>query len=324
MAGRGAVPTIGRLETKREHYLPRFFLRHFTDDRGMLSYVSRLEKMQKPRHTRVENVAVRNCLYEIPYPSEEKGRYYFPNGIEKAFSSMEEGLGKELDWFLHTVLNMRPNDHLDDEDLVRMVSFVAVFIPHIVSRSPEAVESATGDVEDVLKAMRELDMDSNEKLRAVYREVSSEEKLDEEWVLDPRALAEQISLMLQTLPGVIKDQEVIKSSPLYSAVKYLRDCSMLVLTASAGHSFIGIDKPIRTVITNAITTWYYPLSSRVAVILADDGRHTFEKRLASCRQVNDFNRVALNDGDWNLVFCERQDYLEAYLKITETDNEQNR
>lgn len=93
---------------------------------------------------------------------------------------------------------------------------------------------------------------------------------------------------------------------------------------SRTHPFVGIDKPIRTVITNVVTTWYYPLSSQVAVILADDGRHIFEKRSASYKQLKDFNRVALNDGDWNLVFCERQDYLDTYSKITEASNEQSR
>ena len=52
---------------------------------------------------------------------------------------------------------------------------------------------------------------------------------------------------------------------------------MLVLTTSSGHPFIGIDKPVRTVITDNLTTLYYPLSSQVAVILTDDGQHTFEK-----------------------------------------------
>ena len=107
------------------------------------------------------------------------------------------------------------------------------------------------------------------------------------------------------------------------AVEYLRDCSMLVLTTSSGHPFIGIDKPVRTVITDNLTTLYYPLSSQVAVILTDDGQHTFEKRSVSYRQLKDFNEVAFNDGDWNLVFCERPDYLNAYSGIEGTSNEQD-
>lgn len=98
---------------------------------------------------------------------------------------------------------------------------------------------------------------------------------------------------------------------------------MLVLTTSPGHPFIGINKPVRTVLTGNLATLYYPLSSQVAVILTDDGQHIFEKRSVSYRQLKDFNEVAFNDGNWNLVFCEQSDYLNAYLRTEGTSNEQD-
>ena len=58
MGDRQAIPTIGKIETKREHYLPRFFLRHFVDDRGMISYVARAGKNRAVKRARVENVGV--------------------------------------------------------------------------------------------------------------------------------------------------------------------------------------------------------------------------------------------------------------------------
>lgn len=323
MSGRRAIPTIGKIETKREHYLPRFFLRYFVDDKGMISYVARAEKNRVVRRARVENVAVQNCLYETACASGESGDYYFPNYIEKSLSLREDHLSGELDWFLYTILSIRPSDRLEDKDLNRLASFVSVFIPHIVSRSPESVEYATHCTEDVLETMRELDLDSSEKLKELYRETQAQEEFDETLTFDPKAIAEQISLWLQILPGISKDEKFVRSSSLYKAVEYLRDCSMLALTTSSGHPFIGIDKPVRTVITGNLTTLYYPLSSQVAVILTDDGQHTFEKRSVSYRQLKDFNGVAFNNGDWNLVFCERSDYLNAYSKTEGTSNEQN-
>lgn len=48
-----------------------------------------------------------------------------------------------------------------------------------------------------------------------------------------------------------------------------------------------------------------------------------KKRSVSYRQLKDFNEVAFNDGNWNLVFCERSDYLNAYSGIEGTSNEQD-
>ncbi len=323
MGDRQAIPTIGKIETKREHYLPRFFLRHFVDDRGMISYVARAGKNRAVKRARVENVGVQNRLYETACPSGESGDYYFPNYIEKSLSLTEDKLNGELDWFLHAVLGMRPSDRLEDDDLDRLVSFVSIFIPHIVSRSPESVRYAKNRAEDVLETMRELDLGSSEKLKELYRETQTREEFDETLTFAPEAIAEQISLWVQILPGINKDEKFVRSSSLYKAVEYLRDCSMLILTTSSGHPFIGIDKPVRTVITDNLTTLYYPLSSQVAVILTDDGQHTFEKRSVSYRQLKDFNEVAFNDGNWNLVFCERSDYLNAYLRTEGTSNEQD-
>lgn len=323
MGDRQAIPTIGKIETKREHYLPRFFLRHFVDDRGMISYVARAGKNRAVKRARVENVGVQNRLYGTACPSGESGDYYFPNYIEKSLSSAEDNLSEKLEWFLHAVSSMRPSDRLEDDDLDRLVSFVSIFIPHIVSRSPESVRYATNRAEDVLETMRELDLGSSEKLKELYRETQTREEFDETLTFVPEAIAEQISLWVQILPGISKDEKFVRSSSLYNAVEYLRDCSMLVLTTSSGHPFIGIDKPVRTVLTGNLTTLYYPLSSQVAVILTDDGQHIFEKRSVSYRQLKDFNEVAFNDGNWNLVFCERSDYLNAYSGIEGTSNEQD-
>ena len=83
MSDRQMIPTIGKIETKREHYLPRFFLRHFVDDKEKISYVTRAEKNRVVRHARVENVGVQKRLYETACSSGESGDYYFPNYIEK-------------------------------------------------------------------------------------------------------------------------------------------------------------------------------------------------------------------------------------------------
>ncbi len=132
------MPVVGTLDTKREHYLPRFLLQRFVNDKGTMAVVSRTGRDGRPRlqrNMRAENIAVRNALYETAYPGDRDGRYYFPNSNEKSLSYMEDFLSRELRWTLDVALTMRPSDRLDDEDLSRIMGFVSLFIPHIVSRS---------------------------------------------------------------------------------------------------------------------------------------------------------------------------------------------
>ena len=92
MGRQRGTPLIGRLDTRKEHYLPRFFLRRFVDDKGTLSVISRADEGGRPclrPNMRVENVASVNGLYETAYPGDRNGTYYFPNYIEKSLSSME-------------------------------------------------------------------------------------------------------------------------------------------------------------------------------------------------------------------------------------------
>lgn len=51
---------------KNQHYVPRFYLRSFTDDSGYLSAVRRDASGLKPVfRTKPENVCAENYLYEV-------------------------------------------------------------------------------------------------------------------------------------------------------------------------------------------------------------------------------------------------------------------
>ena len=314
------IPTVGKLETKREHYLPRFFLRCFTDMRGKISYVTRVKETNRAalyENMRVENVAVQKALYETPYLGAGSGEYYFPNYLEKSLSSIEKQLSDDFKDVSNIVLNMRPSEQLSNKDLSRIVEYISIFIPHILLRSPDAVRNASVNADVFLNAMKQLNIDSPEALKKIYRDTAMDEEFDDSLVFDPQALAEQSSLLLQVLPNISNNEEAIKASPLYKAVMYFQNCSFLLLTTSVGHPFIGIDRPICTVLDEGFCAWYYPLSSKVAVMLFEDNRHTFEKRSINRKQLKDFNRIAFNDGSWNLVFCERSDYLRQYGVVEE-------
>lgn len=114
---------------------------------------------------------------------------------------MEDFLSRELRWTLDVALTMRPSDRLDDEDLSRIMMFVSLFVPHIVSRSPQSVDCAIANAPHVLEAMREAGIGSSESLREAYREAFPDEKLDATLVFDPRSLSEYVSLRLQMIPG---------------------------------------------------------------------------------------------------------------------------
>lgn len=120
---------------------------------------------------------------------------------------------------------MRPSDRLEDDDLDRLVSFVSIFIPHIVSRSPESVRYAKNRAEDVLETMRELDLGSSEKLKELYREAQTREEFDETLTFAPESIAKQISLWVQIL------RESVRMRNLFVLPHYIKPWNICEIAA---------------------------------------------------------------------------------------------
>lgn len=79
---------------KNQHYVPRFYLRSFTDDSGYLSVVRRDAGVLKPvLRPKPENVCAENYLYEVKRRENVGGDDFIEKGvIEVALGKIENDL----------------------------------------------------------------------------------------------------------------------------------------------------------------------------------------------------------------------------------------
>lgn len=79
---------------RNQHYVPRFYLRSFTDDSGYLSVVRRDADGLKPVfRTRPENVCAENYLYEVRRRVSQGDDGFVGKGvIEDALGKIENNL----------------------------------------------------------------------------------------------------------------------------------------------------------------------------------------------------------------------------------------
>ena len=79
---------MGAIKTKNQHYVPRVYLKRFTDSNGQI-HVFNIETQQSFR-TSVENVGTERHFYDIPETIlENPGPSYDEQAIEKFLSDIE-------------------------------------------------------------------------------------------------------------------------------------------------------------------------------------------------------------------------------------------
>ncbi|PKV07758.1 hypothetical protein CQR51_0007, partial [Bifidobacterium pseudolongum subsp. globosum] len=77
---------VGEPKTKRQHYVPQFFLRFFTDENGVFAVLhnKRLRHNVSPK-----SICYKNNLYET-HLSKGNEDALFPNSLENTLRSTEE------------------------------------------------------------------------------------------------------------------------------------------------------------------------------------------------------------------------------------------
>lgn len=83
---------VGEPKTKRQHYVPQFFLRFFTDENGAFAVLhnKRLRHNVSPK-----SICYKNNLYET-HLSKGNEDALFPNSLENTLRSTEEMFAKRL------------------------------------------------------------------------------------------------------------------------------------------------------------------------------------------------------------------------------------
>lgn len=130
------------MNKKRQHYVPKAYLRSFCDDQGRLR-VYRKDAPQKPICQSPDNVGFHKYYYSQPLP--DGGR---DNRLEDLFSKLEGQWPPLVDW-------LRRGDDINDPDsLGVLLDFIALQRARVPA-ARDAVETARA--EEVMSTLRVMD-----------------------------------------------------------------------------------------------------------------------------------------------------------------------
>lgn len=121
---------------KNQHYVPRFYLKSFADDSGILSVVRRDASGLKPIfRTKPENVCAENYLYEVRRRASEGEDGFVERGV------IEDTLGKiesDLAFVYQSLLGSLDNRELPKgEECVELLTRLAALVALIIVRNPK-------------------------------------------------------------------------------------------------------------------------------------------------------------------------------------------
>ncbi|WEV64533.1 DUF4238 domain-containing protein [Bifidobacterium sp. ESL0732] len=323
-AGKVAPSPIGKAETKRQHYVPRFFLSGFTSRKdGKFDVLRRTASgVIRLSGQRVENVAVERNLYEVKVPEAEDGKdNLFPNGVENLLSQFEGSFSGRFRVIIEALLEASVRKTWTDAELEDICDSISIFIAALYVRNPKSVKKMLENAKNLVPVLEQSQLGTSDALEQLYSETMGSD-WSEKIHLTPEMASQVLGLSELVSPskaGIEKGNKY----PLIEYAEYLRNCSFQFLTTAVDQPFIGISEPHFEGVRDSGRSYgllYFPLSSRLAVLIVDDDKHTFEKKSLNRKQLRLFNRAALVGEEWDWAFCSRGDYLDSFRKRN-SDNE---
>lgn len=288
---------------KNQHYVPRFYLRSFTDGTGFLSVVRRDAGGLKPVfRSKPENVCAENYLYEVKR-RESVGMDGF---IEKGV--IEDALGKienDLAPAYRSLLSYLDSEKLPKgEECVELITQLAFLLAFFIVRNPKWLNEVRGNAgahsAELLSSGFFSDEDISQMVLAGYG--------DEFEAIVELAYLDTALFRLD------------KGAPLYDLLVLLLDMDCLFYIAPEGTEFVTTSLPVHI-------EWkdesdenpcgiYFPLSPRYAVVF---GQRLEEERCVSISHlaafaVDSFNRMLMNgDGLWKFLIARDRFCLERLI-----------
>lgn len=288
---------------KNQHYVPRFYLRSFTDESGHLSVVRRDAGGLKPVfRTKPENVCAENYLYEVRRRQALGEDGFVEKGV------IEDTLGKienDLAPVHRSLLSYLDSQKLPKgEGGVELITRLAFLLASLIARHPKWLSKVRGNAGahsvDLLSSAFFSDKDISQMDLAGYRN-------------EFEAIAELACLDTALF-------RFDKGAPMYDLLVLLLDMDCLFYIAPEGSEFITSSLPVHA-------EWkdesdenpcgiYFPLSPRHAVVFRQrlkEDRYVSITRMAAI-EVDSFNRVLMNgDRLWEFLITKDRLYLERLI-----------
>lgn len=288
---------------KNQHYVPRFYLRSFTDESGHLSVVRRDAGGLKPVfRTKPENVCAENYLYEVRRRQALGEDGFVEKGV------IEDALGKienDLAPVYRSLLSYLDSQKLPKgEGVVELITRLAFLLAFFIARNPKWLNEVRGN----------SGAHSVELLSSGF--FTDEDILQ----MDFAGYGDEFEAIVELAYLDTALFRLDKGAPLYDLLVLLLDMDCCFYVAPKGSEFITTSLP-----THA--EWkdesdenpcgiYFPLSPRYAVVF---GQRLEKERCVSISHLADFavdsfNRMLMNgDGLWEFLIARDRLYLERLI-----------
>lgn len=288
---------------KNQHYVPRFYLRSFTDDSGYLSVVRRDAGGLKPVfRTKPENVCAENYLYEVKRRVSNGDDGFIEKGvIEDALGKIENNLAPAY----RTLLSCLDSGKLPKgEECVALISRLAFLLASLIARSPKWLSRVRGNAG-----------------------AHSVELLSNAFFSDKDISQMDLAGYGNEFEGIVElaclDTALFrfdKGAPMYDLLVLLLDMDCLFYIAPEGSEFITSSLPVhaewKDESDESPCGIYFPLSPRHAVVFRqrlEEDRYVSITRMAAI-EVDSFNRILMNgDGLWEFLIAKDRLYLERLI-----------
>lgn len=280
--------------TRRQHWVPRFYLLRFADADGHL-WAYRRESDSIYR-THIKDVCVQHDLYEVRYSEpkgEGAGKPYMPNLIEGKLSELEGSLAQGYERFLGCC----EKEELDGAAFRDSRAVLCKLVANLIVRHPMAVADNCGTASWVASSLRE-----NAELMEGFRPV-----LDwSGWGGDYDALA---GLAVQATSLFSDDPAV----PARRIEEELSKKGLMVLEAPDDAAFITASMPLFVSgpedDSYDFDELYMPLSGRHAALFSNGTYPAYAKLTRD--ETNCANcLMLLNAKHWGVALAREKDSLE--------------
>ena len=288
---------------KNQHYVPRFYLRSFTDESGHLSVVRRDAGGLKPVfRTKPENVCAENYLYEVRRRQALGEDGFVEKGV------IEDTLGKienDLAPVYRSLLSYLDSQKLPKgEGGVELITRLAFLLAFFIVRNPKWLNEVRGN----------SGAHSVELLSSGF--FTDEDILQ----MDFAGYGDEFEAIVELACLDTALFRLDKGAPLYELLVLLLDMDCLFYIAPDGAEFVTTSLPVHVEWKNEGDEdpcgVYFPLSPRHAVVFRQrlkEDRYVTITRMAAI-EVDSFNRVLMNgDRLWEFLIARDRLYLERLI-----------
>ncbi|MBP3866710.1 MAG: DUF4238 domain-containing protein [Eggerthellaceae bacterium] len=286
------------MTTKKQHFVPRFYLRHFTNTDGKLQVYRQGADAYFP--TAPENICAENYLYEVRrlgFGEQDGNPERLHNYIENQLAGSESRLAQLYEQLIHCC---EKHDFETDEYHEGRLT-ACVLAANLIVRHPHFLESDRLGASELTKTFLATNAITDR----------------EQWMLEQIGIGDDLDMVseiaiMQTL--LLSGHPDVPFNRIYNA---FADKRMTVIQAPVGMGFITTSMPLVLIGIDEdaydFQVAYMPLSSKHAALFSTD-EHVVEFGRASLDEVIQFNVALLTNGFWDMAMSHAKGALEIPVR----------